>query len=125
MTRTLFKQGWWVSLTVALAGLQIVFAVGIGLDSEATAAERLFILVVWGGSAILALIGVAHKPSSRRVGDVLIGLGVIPAVIGGIIFFWFPPLWLITAAGLVVVTFAVRDAMSPVSAVTTQTSTPR
>jgi hypothetical protein len=44
---------------------------------------------------------------------------VVPAVVGGIIFFWFPPLWLTTAAGLVVMVSSIRDAMSPVGAATT------
>jgi cation transport ATPase len=116
---TLFKQTWWVTLTVILAVLQIVFAVGIGLDSEATATERLVIFSIWGGTAVLALVGVQKRRRSRRTGDTLIAVGVIPALISGIIFFWFPPMWLTTAAALAVIVFSIRDAMNPVAAATT------
>ncbi len=116
---TLFRQIWWVSLAVVLAVLQIVFAVGIGLDQEASATERFVIFTVWGGSAALAFVGVQQRPRNRRIGDALIALGVVPAVVGGIIFFWFPPLWLTTAAGLVVMVSSIRDAMNPVGAAAT------
>jgi peptidoglycan/LPS O-acetylase OafA/YrhL len=116
---TLFKQTWWVSLAVVLAVLQIVFAVGIGLDQDASATERLVFFFALGGSAALAFIGVQQRPRNRRIGDVLMALGVVPAVVGGIIFFWFPPMWLTTAAGLLVVVFSIRDAMNPVGATNT------
>ncbi len=112
--KTLFNQTWWVSLAAVLAGLQIVFAIGIGLDSEASATERIVIFSVWGGSAALALIGAWQRPRHRRRGDALIALGALPAVLGGIIFFWFPPLWLTTAAGLVVMWSSIGDAVAPV-----------
>jgi hypothetical protein len=118
MKETLFKQTRWVSLAVVLAGLQIVFAIGIAADSEATNTERLFIFFVWGGSAVLALLGIQQRLQRRRRGDVLIALGVVPAVIGGFIFFWFPPLWLTTAAGIWVMSSAIRDAMAPVGVAT-------
>jgi hypothetical protein len=115
---TLFKQTWWVSLAVVLAVLQIVFAVANAGDPDASVTEKLVIFSVWGGSAALAFIGVQQRPRNRRIGDALIALGVLPAVVTGIIFFWFPPLWLTTAAGLVVMVFSIRDAMSPVGAAT-------
>lgn len=114
ITHTLFKQTWWVSLAVVLAGLQIVFAIGIGLDSEASATERLVIFSVWVGSASLVILGAQQRPQHQRRGDVLIALGVVPAVTGGIIFFWFPPLWLTTAVGLVAMVSSIRDAVTPV-----------
>jgi hypothetical protein len=44
---------------------------------------------------------------------------VVPAVIGGIIFFWFPPLRLTTAVGPAVTVSSNRNAMSPAGAATT------
>jgi hypothetical protein len=82
---TLFRQTWWVSVAVVLALLQIVFAVGIALDSEATTTDRLVIGLVWGASAGIALTGAARRPHSRRMGDALIGLGVLPTAMGGVI----------------------------------------
>ena len=116
---TLFKQAWWVSLAVVLAVLQIVFAVATAGDPDASATERLVSFSVLGGSAALAFIGVQQRPRNRRIGDVFIALGVVPAVLGGIIFFWFPPLWLTTAAGLVVMVFSISDAISPAGGATT------
>lgn len=110
--QTLFKQTWWVSLAVVLSGLQIVFAVGIGADSEAGATERLVVFFVWSVGAALGLIGVQRRTRLRRNGDALIALGVIPAVATGIIAYWFPPMWLITAAGLIVIWSSIRDAVA-------------
>ena len=110
---TLFKQTWWVSLAVVLATLQMVFAVGIGLDSEATGAERVVIFSVWGAGAVLAVLGTQQRLRRRRKGDALIALGVVPAVATGILAYWFPPMWVVTAGGLLVVWSAIRDAVIP------------
>ncbi len=114
----LFKQTRWVSLAVVLAGLQILFAVGIGADSDSSATESLVFFSVLGGSAALAIFGVQQRPRHRRRGDALIALGMVPSVIAGIVFFWFPPLWLITVAGLWVTWSSIRDAMAPVGEAT-------
>ena len=113
---TLFKQTWWVSLAVVLAGLQILFAVVVGMTtySEASGMERLVIISVWGGGAELAILGAQQRPRHRRRGDALIALGVVPTVATGIIAFWFPPLWLSTAGGLLVIWSSIRDAVNPV-----------
>jgi hypothetical protein len=115
----LFKQTWWVSLAVVLAGLQIVIAIGIGLDSEASATERLVFFSVWGASAALAVLGTQQRLAHRRRGDAMIAVGVVPAVAIGIIAFWFPPLWLSTAGGLLVIWSSIRDAVAPVDVVAT------
>ena len=112
--RTLFKQTWWVSLAVVLAGLQVVFAIGAGSDSEETAIGRVIFFSVWAGGSVLAILGARLRPENRRRGDALIALGVLPAVATGIIAFWFPPMWLVTAAGLMVIVSAIRDASSSV-----------
>lgn len=114
----LFNQTRWVTMAVVLAGLQIVFAIGIGADSEVSVTERLVIFSVWAGSAVLVIIGAQIRPRHRRRGDALVAVGVIPAVIGGIIYFWFPPLWLTTAAGIAVMWSSIRDAATPVGVAT-------
>jgi hypothetical protein len=113
---TLFKQTWWVSLAVLLAGLQIVFAIGIGFDSDGSTNERLVFFSVWGGGAAVVVIGVQQRLRHLRRGDALIALGVVPAFLAGIITWWFPPMWLATAAGLLVMWSSIRDATSPVGA---------
>ena len=112
----LFRQAWWVSLAVVLAGLQMILAVGIGLDSEATGAERVVFFSVWGAGAALAVLGIQQRQRHRRRGDALIALGVVPAVASGIVAFWFPPMWLITAGGLLVIGASIRDAVTSVDA---------
>jgi hypothetical protein len=114
---TLFKQAWWVSAAVVLAALQIVLAIGIGLDADVTGAERGFFFSVWGAGAALAVLGAQQRLTHRRRGDTLIAVGVVPSVAAGIIAFWFPPMWLITAGGLSVVWSSVRDAVTTVDAV--------
>ncbi len=113
---TLFRQTWWVSWAVVLAGLQILFAVVVGMTtySEASGMERLVIISVWGGGAALAILGAQQRPRHRRRGDALIALGVVPAVVIGIIAWWFLPMWLTTAAGLLVIWWSIRDAVAPV-----------
>ena len=80
---TLFRQAWWVSLAVVLAGFQTVFAIGIGLDSEATGAERVVFFSVWGAGAALAVFGIQQRLRHRRRGYALIALGVVPAHVAG------------------------------------------
>lgn len=113
---TLFKQAWWVRLAVVLAAFQIVLAVGIGLDSEATGAERVVFLSVWGAGAALAVMGIQQRLRHRRSGDVLIALGVVPSVATGILAYWFPPMWLITAGGLLVIWSSIQDTVTTVDA---------
>ncbi len=114
MKETLFKQTWWVSLAVVLAALQVVFAVGAGTDSDETAIGRGIFFALWTAGSVLVLLGTRFRVENRRRGNALISLGVLPAVATGIIAFWFPPMWLATAAGLAVIAFAVRDAAKPV-----------
>jgi hypothetical protein len=108
---TLFKQTWWVSLAVILAGLQVVFAIGIGADSEASNTERIVIFIAFGGGAVLTLLAIRLRPRYQVRGDALIAVGVVPAFVTGIIAFWFPPLWLATAAGIAVIVSAIGDAL--------------
>ncbi len=118
---TLFKQTWWVSLAVVLAGLQAIFAIGLGADSEATATARIVIFSIWAAGAASTILGTQQRLRHRRNGDVLITLGVVPSVVTGIIAFWFPPMWLVTGAGLVVIVKAIGDAVgAPSNAVTVQ-----
>lgn len=98
---------------MVLAALQMVFAVGIGLDSEATGTKRVVVFSIWGAGAAVAVLGAQRRPLHRRRGDALIALGVVPAVATGILAYWFPPMWLVTAAGLLAVWSAVRDGVTP------------
>ena len=116
MKETLFKQTWWVSLAVVLAVLQTVFAVGAGTDSEETGVGRVFFFSVWAGGSVLAILGARVRSENRRVGDSMIAVGVLPAVATGVIAYWFPPIWLVTAAGLTVMWASFRDASAPVGA---------
>ncbi len=112
---TLFKQTWWVSLAVVLAGLQVVFAIGIGADSEASNTERVVFFIGFGGGAVLTILGARLRRHNQRAGDALIAIGVIPSVLIGIIAFWFPPMWLVTVAGLAVMGSSIRDAAAAVA----------
>lgn len=116
----LFKQTWWVSLAVVLAVLQAVVGIGIGLDSEATGLERFVFLAVWGVGAAFILLGAQRRIRNRGQGDALLVVGVLPSVAIGIIAFWFPPMWLVTGAGLVVMVKAIGDALNPASVAVAQ-----
>lgn len=112
MSETRLTKRWWIRLAAILAVLQIVFAVGIGLDSEATVTERVVIFSAWAAGGALVLLGIRQRTQQQRRGDALIALGVIPSVVTGIIAFWFPPMWLVGAGGLLVIWQSIRDAMA-------------
>ncbi len=102
-------------MAVVLAALQAVFGIGIGADSEASNTERIVIFSVWAGGAVLTILGARLRRQNQRSGDALIALGAVPAVITGIIAYWFPPMWLVAAAGLAVIWSSIRDAVAPVA----------
>jgi hypothetical protein len=110
----MFKQTWWVTLAVLLAGFEAFMAVGFGLDSESNVAARVGWFLVPMAFAAVTVIGARQRPRQRQRGDTLIAIGVIPSALVGVVFFWFPPLWLVTVAGVAVMVAATRDARVPV-----------
>jgi hypothetical protein len=110
----MFKQTWWVTLAVLLAGFEAFMAVGFGLDSELTVAARVGMFLLPMAFAVTAIIGARLRPRQRQRGDALIAIGLVPSALVGVVFFWFPPMWLVTVAGVAVMVATIRDARVPV-----------
>lgn len=113
----MFKQTWWVTLAVLLAGFEVFLAVGFGLDSELAVVARIGWFLVPMAFAVTTVIGARLRPRQRPRGDALIAIGLVPSALVGVVFFWFPPLWLVTVAGIAVMMAAIHDSRIPVPAV--------
>ena len=110
LKETLFGQIWWVSVAAVLAGIEFVFAFAVAFEPNVDILQRVITSSSWAASGGIALLGVLGRPRHRRRGDALIAVGVVPAVLAGIVFFWFPPLWLTTVTGTVVLWSSISDA---------------
>ncbi len=112
----MFKQTWWVSVAAVLAGLQAFITIGLGVDPESGVGvtARVVMVTVMAAFSALIIIGIRQRSSQPRRSDVLIAVGVVPSALAGIAMFWFPPMWLVTVAGLTVIGSALRDALAPV-----------
>lgn len=113
----MFKQTWWVSVAVVLAGLQTFFAIAFGVDPDAGVTAQATMFIGLAAFTTLAVIGIRQRREQRRRGDTLIAVGLIPSAIAGIAFFWFPPMWLMTVAAIAVIVAAIRDATAPAGVV--------
>lgn len=111
----MFRQTWWVSLAVVLAGLQVLMAAGFGFDSETslTVGVRAIAITVLMALSALTFIGISQRRQHRRRGNALIAVGIVPSALAGIVMFWFPPMWLMTVAGIAVIVRAMRDSAVP------------
>jgi len=129
------KENWWLGVAALMAGLQLVLGVGIWVDKLVTDTTRVNgvvvdlpdkALLVWGDILLTSLTVLAtaaivaglylrsRRPErSRR----LIMIGVLPSVLIGAVFFWFPPFWIVSGAAIAVVVRASKGAMrEPVAA---------
>ncbi len=109
----MFRQTWWVSLAVVLAGLQGLMAAGSGFDSETSLTVGAIVITVLMALSALTFIGISQRRQHRRRGNALIAVGIVPSALAGIVIFWFPPMWLMTVAGLAVIVRAMRDSAVP------------
>lgn len=110
----MFKQAWWVTLAVVLAGVETFLALGFGIDPEGAVAGRVGMFLVLMAFAGATAVGARLRPRQRQRGDALIAIGVLPSALVGVVFFWFPPMWLVTVAGVIVMVAAIRDSRIPV-----------
>lgn len=120
MTDTI-KRNWWLGVAALIAGLQLVLSVGIWVDKligETTNINGVVVelpaepLLDWGAillTGVFALAAAAiiaglylrsQRPDRSRW---LIMIGVIPSVLIGVVFFWFPPFWIVSGAAIAVI----------------------
>ena len=115
------KRNWWLAVAVAIAGLELVIAVGIWVDKlikdtvlvNGTEVELPGeALLVWGDialTAVLALAAIAiiaglyRRTSEPDRSRWLMATGLVPAALIGVVFFWFPPFWIVSGAAIAVI----------------------
>jgi len=122
------KKDWWLGVAALIAGIELVIAVGIWVDklvADTTTINGVVTdlpgkaLLVWGDILLTAVAVVAaaailtgiylrtRQPDRSRW---LIVAGLIPAVLVGVVFFWFPPFWIVSGAAIAVIVRAGRGA---------------
>ncbi len=115
------KRNWWLVLAALIAGLELVFAAGIWVDkfikdtvlvngTEVALPGKA--LLVWGDialtslsalAAIAIIAGLYIRTSQPDRSRWLIVVGLVPAVLIGVVFFWFPPFWFVSGAAIAVI----------------------
>ena len=115
------KRQWWLIVAALIAGLELVVSAGIWIDKLTKDTVLLNgtevelpgeALLVWGDIALtglLALAGVAIivgifvRPSRPDRSRWLMVVGLAPAALIGVVFFWFPPFWIVSGAAIAVI----------------------
>lgn len=129
-------ENWWVVAAAALAGLELFVVAGTWIERFSTEKVTLYQGVtvelpsqtgpLWGivlgtGAIVLAAAAVlgglylrAKRPAQSRR---LILAGLAPAALAGVVFFWFPPMWVVSLMAVAVMVRVSREALgAPVSA---------
>ena len=99
---TFLKENWWLIVAALIAGFEIFFAVGIqvdrsGLDDPGPLDGDILLSLATAGAALAILAGILLRSSQPRRSSMLMTIGLAPAALAGIVFFWFPPFWGLTA----------------------------
>lgn len=112
-----FKQQWWKWAIGLIAVLESVFVVeataalifGPGREDRSTldAAVTLGIAAVAVAALIVGLRVLASRP---RAAAWLLLIGLLPAIASGVMFFWFPPMYLVSAIAIYLAVRAFMEA---------------
>jgi hypothetical protein len=98
-----FKQNGWKWAITVFAAFQLMFAVeaavGLVADREEPAI-RLIDAVIPITGVVVVVVGLRLLASRLRVAAVLLTVGLLPAALAGTIFFWFPPMRLVSVFGV-------------------------
>ncbi|NND02474.1 MAG: hypothetical protein HKN91_06785 [Acidimicrobiia bacterium] len=101
---------WWVWSAALIAGLMVLLGVGNLIDDDGGPLfGQIILLAVMAGAATLVAVGIRRRISDAKLGNRLIGLGVIPGVMG-LALFWFPPAVAVGVLSIVTSVAAFRDA---------------
>jgi hypothetical protein len=115
------KRNWWLILAALIAGVELVFAAGIWIDklikdtvnvngTEVALPGKA--LLVWGDIALTGLlalaaaaiiVGLSLRTSQPDRSRWLLLVGLLPAAVIGVVFFWFPPFWIVSGAAIAVI----------------------
>ncbi len=130
------QRTWWTLGAGLIAVLELVFSAGIWIerlteDRTRDLGNGVTLTVpselgpVWGAILVTGAVALAasaifaglylrrRRPEPARA---LIVVGLVPSVLSGVVFFWFPPMWLISAVAIAVVVGVSRsDMRAPVA----------
>jgi len=115
------KRNWWLILAALIAGVELVFAAGIWIDklikdtvtvngTEVALPGKA--VLVWGDIALTGLlalaaaaitVGLSLRTSQPDRSRWLLLVGLLPAAVIGVVFFWFPPFWIVSGAAIAVI----------------------
>lgn len=96
-----FKSNWWMWLAGLVGTVTLVLGIaGLGDPDRNVGQFVIAVAILLAGIAVL--IGLRRFEDHPSSSANLIMLGSIPAFFSGIVFFWFPPMWLLTAAAIAV-----------------------
>jgi hypothetical protein len=113
-----FKQNWWKWAIGVVAGFQTVFAVEavVGLAAgwqepqvHPTDVHLIDALIPITGAVVL-IVGLKLLSSQPRIAAVLLTVGLLPVALVGVIFFWFPPMWLVSVIGIYLIVKVYMEA---------------
>jgi len=100
---------WWQVGAVVIAFAASIVAIDIIANDPGPMWKRVIGFGVLVTSAALVVGGLAIRRHDRRLGGVLVAVGVTPGIVP-IIFFWFPPGVAFGLFSIAVLVFAVHDA---------------
>jgi hypothetical protein len=102
------KESWWLIAATLIAGFEVVFAVGIqvdraNMDDPGPQYGDILLSTAAITAALAILIGIRLRSSQPRRASMLMTVGLVPAALAGIVFFWFPPFWALTVLAIALI----------------------
>jgi TRAP-type mannitol/chloroaromatic compound transport system permease small subunit len=104
-----FKTGWWLIAAALIAVALALLGIGnLQGDDGGPLYGKIVAAVIAVGAALLVFAGLGVRRRHRALGSLMIGVGVLPAGLL-VVFFWFPPVALIGVLSLGVAITAFVD----------------
>ena len=107
------KRNWWKWTIGVIVAFQAVFAVeaivGLIAGRQDPQLHVIDALVPVTGAAVL-IVGLALLTSQPRLAAVLLTVGLLPVALAGAIFFWFPPMWVVSLLGIYLIAKVLMEA---------------
>jgi hypothetical protein len=99
-----FKQNWWKWAIGVFAAFQGVFAVewaiGIFVDSDRAVPVLIAEAAVPFVGVTALVVGLRLLNRKPKAAAILLTIGLLPVALAGALFFWFPPMWLVSVFGI-------------------------
>lgn len=106
-----FKQQWWKWAIGLVAAFYAVFVVEslVALAFESDDHVARFVIPTVGAAGVVAIVaGLRTMKDRPRFAAWLLVVGLIPAIASGFVFFWFPPMYAVSALAIYL---AIRSLM--------------